>query len=177
MYDGQADAYHDDLAIYEIQSLRRRAGGKVDHPDGGSKDLADAVAAAVYGALEAGGAGEGDEARASGQGGRGLLHAGAREDRQPAPRGLHARHRARRPVADRVVSYDASHRSTGPPHRWWRCWVLLIIPTIIWWKDSILWVAFMSLYAIVTGHWGAYEAAKAKDLAEKAVEDVEGSRF
>jgi hypothetical protein len=49
-------------------------------------------------------------------------------------------------------------------------WVLLIIPTIIWWKDSILWVAFMSLYAIVTGHWGAYEAAKAKDIAEEAVE-------
>jgi hypothetical protein len=59
MYDGRLQAYHDDLAIYEIQSLRRRAGGKVDHPDGGSKDLADAVAAAVYGALEAGGAGEG----------------------------------------------------------------------------------------------------------------------
>jgi hypothetical protein len=54
-------------------------------------------------------------------------------------------------------------------------WVVLIIPTLIWWRTSILWIAFMSLYAIVTGHWGAYEAAKAKDLAEKAVEDVEGS--
>jgi hypothetical protein len=53
------------------------------------------------------------------------------------------------------------------------CWVLLIIPTIIWWKDSILWVAFMSLYAIVTGHWGAYEAAKAKDIAEAAREEAE----
>lgn len=60
MYDGRLNAYHDDLAILEIQSLRKRAGGKVDHPDGGSKDLADAVAASVYGALEAGGAGEGD---------------------------------------------------------------------------------------------------------------------
>lgn len=53
-------------------------------------------------------------------------------------------------------------------------WVLLIIPTLIWWRTSILWIAFMSLYAIITSHWGAYEAAKAKDLAEKAVEDVEG---
>jgi hypothetical protein len=59
MYDGRLNAYYDDLTIFEIQSLRKRAGGKVDHPDGGSKDLADAVAAAVYGALEAGGAGEG----------------------------------------------------------------------------------------------------------------------
>jgi hypothetical protein len=50
-------------------------------------------------------------------------------------------------------------------------WVLLIPPTIIWWRDSILWVAFMSLYAIITSHWGAYEAAKAKDLAEQAVDE------
>jgi hypothetical protein len=53
-------------------------------------------------------------------------------------------------------------------------WAVLIVPTLIWWRDSILWVAFMSLYAIITSHWGAYEAAKAKDLAEKAVEEGEG---
>jgi hypothetical protein len=50
-------------------------------------------------------------------------------------------------------------------------WVLLIIPTLIWWRTSILWIAFMSLYAIITGHWGAYEAAKAKDLAEDALDE------
>lgn len=55
-------------------------------------------------------------------------------------------------------------------------WVVLIIPTMIWWRESILWVAFMSLYAIITSHWGAYEAAKAKDLAEEAVQEThEGS--
>jgi hypothetical protein len=52
-------------------------------------------------------------------------------------------------------------------------WVLLIIPTLIWWRDSILWVAFMSLYAIVVSHWSAYEAAKAKDIAEEAIEETE----
>jgi hypothetical protein len=50
-------------------------------------------------------------------------------------------------------------------------WVLLLVPTIIWWRDSILWVAFMSLYAIITSHWGAYEAAKAKDIAEEALQE------
>jgi hypothetical protein len=60
MYEGRLQAYHHDLAVYEIQSLRRLSNGKVDHPDGGSKDLADAVAGCVYGALQAGGAGEGD---------------------------------------------------------------------------------------------------------------------
>lgn len=26
-------------------------------------------------------------------------------------------------------------------------WLTAIVPTLIWWKDSILWVAIMSLYA------------------------------
>jgi hypothetical protein len=50
-------------------------------------------------------------------------------------------------------------------------WILLIIPTMLFWRDSILWIAFMSLYAIITGHWGAYEAAKAKDIAEAALDE------
>lgn len=52
-------------------------------------------------------------------------------------------------------------------------WVVLAIPTVVWWRDSILWVAFMSLYAIVGTHWSAYEAAKAKDIAEHAEEEAE----
>lgn len=28
-------------------------------------------------------------------------------------------------------------------------WVFMVIPTVIWWKDSVLWVALMSLYANV----------------------------
>jgi hypothetical protein len=39
-------------------------------------------------------------------------------------------------------------------------WVLLAIPTMLVWKESVLWVAMMSLYANVAGHWAAYEAAK-----------------
>lgn len=26
-------------------------------------------------------------------------------------------------------------------------WLVAVIPTVIWWKDSILWIAIMSLYA------------------------------
>jgi hypothetical protein len=59
MYDGRLDGYHHDLLVMEIASLRLLGNGKVDHPDGGSKDLADALAGAVYGALQAGGTGEG----------------------------------------------------------------------------------------------------------------------
>lgn len=44
-------------------------------------------------------------------------------------------------------------------------WVLLLIPTLLWWKESILWVATMSLYANFVGHLSALEAALAKDEA------------
>lgn len=40
-------------------------------------------------------------------------------------------------------------------------WALALVPTLLWWSDSILWVAFMSLYANFVGHAGAAEAAKA----------------
>jgi hypothetical protein len=31
-------------------------------------------------------------------------------------------------------------------------WVGLIVPTLLWWRDSILWVAFMSIYACIGYH-------------------------
>jgi hypothetical protein len=41
-------------------------------------------------------------------------------------------------------------------------WALLLVPTLIWWKSSILWVAAMSLYANFIGHWSAFQAARAE---------------
>lgn len=47
-------------------------------------------------------------------------------------------------------------------------WALLAIPTLLWWRESILWVAFMSLYANFVGHASAAEAAEAKlDIEEE----------
>lgn len=46
-------------------------------------------------------------------------------------------------------------------HKWATVvWALLVIPTVTLWRDSIVWIAFMSLYANVVGHWGAYQAAR-----------------
>lgn len=44
-------------------------------------------------------------------------------------------------------------------------WLFLAIPTLIWWSESILWVAFMSLYANVASHWSAAQAAEAEERA------------
>lgn len=42
-------------------------------------------------------------------------------------------------------------------------WSLLLIPTLVWWKESIVWVAGMMVYQIVIGHIGNYLAARAKE--------------
>lgn len=44
-------------------------------------------------------------------------------------------------------------------------WALLAVPTLVWWRESILWVAFMSLYANFIGHWAAWQATRAEDAA------------
>ncbi|MFH9731933.1 hypothetical protein [Streptomyces sp. NPDC017260] len=46
-------------------------------------------------------------------------------------------------------------------------WALLLIPTLLWWRQSILWVATMSLYANVAAHWSAFQGARAEREAEK----------
>lgn len=40
-------------------------------------------------------------------------------------------------------------------------WVTLTVPSILWWHDSILWVIFLSLYAIWVSHLSAIQAALA----------------
>ena len=41
-------------------------------------------------------------------------------------------------------------------------WAALVLPTILVWKESILWVAFMSLYANFVGHFSGWDAARAE---------------
>lgn len=48
-------------------------------------------------------------------------------------------------------------------------WIIAIVPTLVWWKDSVLWVALMSLWANIASHLAAYTAAKAgKAIQENA---------
>ncbi|HWS55499.1 MAG TPA: hypothetical protein VN228_15280 [Pyrinomonadaceae bacterium] len=44
-------------------------------------------------------------------------------------------------------------------------WVALVVPTLLWWRESVFWVALMSLWANIASHWAAREAAKAKEKA------------
>jgi hypothetical protein len=46
-------------------------------------------------------------------------------------------------------------------------WSVLLIPTVVWWKDSLLWVLIMSAYANIVGHWSAYQGSRAGVEAAK----------
>lgn len=41
-------------------------------------------------------------------------------------------------------------------------WLASLVPTIIWWKNSILWVGIMSCWANVAAHWASYQGASAE---------------
>jgi hypothetical protein len=44
-------------------------------------------------------------------------------------------------------------------------WTLLLVPTLIWWKDSILWIALMSDYALIAAHMAGFAGERAKKEA------------
>jgi len=49
-------------------------------------------------------------------------------------------------------------------------WVLLTVPTCLWWKNSILWVLIISIYANVASHWSAWEGKRAGRYAREQSE-------
>lgn len=56
-------------------------------------------------------------------------------------------------------------RTTATILRWFHLlsifvWLALIPPTLMWWKNSIRWIGFMSVYAIVAAHFTAYMASR-----------------
>jgi hypothetical protein len=51
-------------------------------------------------------------------------------------------------------------------------WAALVFPTLLLWRDSVLWVALMSLWVNIAAHWGAREAAKAKESQKEATEPL-----
>lgn len=40
-------------------------------------------------------------------------------------------------------------------------WVALLIPTLTWWRDSVMWIVVVCLYANAAAHWSAYQVSRA----------------
>jgi hypothetical protein len=58
-----------------------------------------------------------------------------------------------------------------PKARTWRhvhaslttIWVLLLIPSLLWWSQSIKWIVLMSVWANIAGHFSAWQGSRAED--------------
>jgi hypothetical protein len=48
---------------------------------------------------------------------------------------------------------------------WTVVWFIAIIPTVLWWKTSILWVALISCYANAASHFSAWQGTRAEEEA------------
>jgi hypothetical protein len=51
-------------------------------------------------------------------------------------------------------------------------WVIMAVPTLLWWKDVVLWVALMSLYANAKTAHSAHKAERAKQEVRRANEEA-----
>jgi hypothetical protein len=52
-------------------------------------------------------------------------------------------------------------------HGWVTILWLLAIPLSVYWRESVIWIVFLSHYAIVTGHWSSWQAARVEVKQEE----------
>ena len=48
-------------------------------------------------------------------------------------------------------------------------WFLLAIPAVLFWRNSVPFLVYVSVYANFVGHWSSYQAAKAEENIEETV--------
>lgn len=59
------------------------------------------------------------------------------------------------------------------PVRWLRhfhagmtiLWLVLIVPSLLWWKESLPWLVLMSVWANLAGHFAAWQGARSEENA------------
>jgi len=42
-------------------------------------------------------------------------------------------------------------------------WLIISVPSMIWWSHSVPYLVFLSVYAVVASHWAAWQGARAED--------------
>ncbi len=45
-------------------------------------------------------------------------------------------------------------------------WLVLTVPSMVWWRHSIAYLVFLSVYAIVASHWACWQAARAEQVQD-----------
>lgn len=75
------------------------------------------------------------------------------------------------PRLSRLRAWWKSADSSLTVHRWllW-LWVVLAIPSVLWWSNSVAWLVIVSVYANIAGHWAAVQSAVVEKKQEEAHE-------
>jgi hypothetical protein len=46
-------------------------------------------------------------------------------------------------------------------------WAVLSAPSMLWWSNSIPYLVFLSVYAVVVGHWSSWQAARVEEREDE----------
>lgn len=58
-------------------------------------------------------------------------------------------------------------------HKWATIvWIILIIPSIFWWNEALIWIVLMSVWANIGSHWAAYQASRAELKQDNQVDNI-----
>jgi len=52
----------------------------------------------------------------------------------------------------------------------------MAVPSALWWKQSLPYLVFLSVYAVVTGHWASWQAARVEVRQEQDNDKSKGGR-
>lgn len=55
-------------------------------------------------------------------------------------------------------------------------WVLMAVPSALWWRNSVAYLVALSVYAVVTGHWSSWQAARVEVNQENEINDMKGTK-
>ena len=47
-------------------------------------------------------------------------------------------------------------------------WLVLAVPAVVWWRNSLPFLVFVSVYANVAGHWSSWQASRVEVKQEEA---------
>ena len=50
---------------------------------------------------------------------------------------------------------------------------IMIVPSVLWWKDSVPFLVFISVWANLAGHLSAWQASRVEERQEKEADDEE----
>jgi len=47
-------------------------------------------------------------------------------------------------------------------------WFIAAFPIMVFWSENIKFLVFISVYAVVTGHWSSWQAARVEEKQDEA---------